>query len=132
MLLDTLVLVLIAFGLGLVGLTALVLVGAFLITTIAYTIWKERTIKAPSPPPARPRPMPVREPSDDDDIPEGFQGHYSYWTDPISGIKKLLPAEEVAALRAAFEEKYAQDEEQYIENWIEGRNGSESRQTVKG
>lgn len=122
--LETLTMVLIAFGLGLFALTALVLLLSFLVACIAYRIWKGQP--APTPPIPRPRPRP-KEPNEDDDVPEGFQGHYRWWTDPISGVKKLLPAEDVEALYKAAAEQEREAEEQQIEDWIEGRNGSESK-----
>lgn len=127
MLLETLTVVLIAFGLGLFALTAQVLLLSFLVACIAYRIWKGRTA-LPKPPARKPRPS--KESSEDDDIPEGFRGDYRWWTDPITGKKKLMPAEDVELLYQAAAEQEREAEEQQLEDWIEGRNGSESKQRV--
>lgn len=112
--LDTLLLVLVIYGLGLTLLTGLVLVGAACISAISYSIWLERTGGLPA----------IAVPSfiakKKSDIPEGFQEHYRYWTDPVTGRKSLLPKEDVAALEEAM--KADQEEENAeLDAYIDGK-----------
>lgn len=116
--LDTLTLVLIAFGLALTLLTLVVGVGAACISAIAYTIWVERTGglraiigKVPSFLP---------KPKEDSRVPEGFREHYRMWRDPATGQEMLLPKEDVAAMEKMMSEEDELDLEE-LDAWASGK-----------
>lgn len=141
LLLSCLVGVLILYGLGMILVVIILVPAVVLLYLVSHAIWVERTggfkmiiptyPKRPKgEPPADPKEAKTKqEKEDDDDIPEGFRGHYKYWRDPKNGKRTLMTIEEADYLQKEHEAEM--EDEEWGEDWIEGRE-KKSQQWVEG
>lgn len=66
----------------------------------------------------------------DDDIPEGFKGHYKYFRDPKTGRQILMPKDEAEYMEK--EQAAEKDDDEWADQWVDGMEYSGARKNDNG